>query len=74
MSSSPPGGTRTTPWSARREAAARGGGGYVCTACRGSFRYNTVFWNRSRQGPVFEFYWGVADVIGSRIGIFEPGI
>ncbi len=52
--------------------ATEGGGGFTCTACRGSFQYNTVFWNRSPLGPVMEFYWGGADVIGN-VMVAEAG-
>jgi len=45
--------------------ATEGGGGMVCTACVGGYRYNTLYENRSGNGPVAEWFWGVADLEGN---------
>jgi hypothetical protein len=45
--------------------AMEGGGGIVCTACVGGYRYNTLYENRCGNGPVGEWYWGVADLEGN---------
>jgi hypothetical protein len=52
--------------------AEEGGGGFVCTACRGSLRFNTIYNNTSREGPVMEYFWGAADIIGN-ILVAEEG-
>ncbi|MFT5679758.1 MAG: hypothetical protein ACI8RZ_000663 [Myxococcota bacterium] len=45
--------------------ATQGGGGIVCTACVGSYRYNTLFENHCKDGPIAEWFWGIADLVGN---------
>lgn len=53
--------------------ATEGGGGFTCSACTGSFSYNTLFWNTAGgEGPVLEIFWGATDLVGN-IFVSEPG-
>ena len=45
--------------------ATQGGGGFCCTACAGSFEYNTIYGNEAPEGPAAEVFWGTADLIGN---------
>jgi len=40
-------------------------GGVSCTACAGAYRYNTIYENNAPEGPVGEWFWGVADLVGN---------
>ncbi|GEM_PF-3049289 len=48
--------------------ANQGGGAVVCTNCKGGFRYNTLVYNQSAQGPAGEwFYEPQGDLVGNLI-------
>jgi hypothetical protein len=62
-------------WNHARE----GGGGFTCSACRGTFAYNTLFWNTTDgAGPLMEYFWGAADIVGnvlvSRPEVSQPAV
>lgn len=52
--------------------ASEGGGGVVCSACVGAYRYNTLYENDCGNGPIGEWYWGIADLEGN-ILVSEAG-
>ncbi len=53
--------------------AEEGGGGVVCTNCKGEIRFNTLYLNTSRDGPVGEWFYEPQGNLKGNIFIVPEG-